>query len=247
MFSIIRFKQVAVNFLCQPFFFFPLILIVPSLPLFSLPPLQRRWWPGGKWCRDRYLTLRWRRAPCPAWARWQASQPPRSPINSSWLISISWAPCCPRCISWGDWGRGRWPSRQRWAESWLQVKLSASVCIKGLFMVQVEFCPLWCIQELGKRLPNSFFFQGCHYCCRSIRFSSYKMWSCNAWFSCLQHIMFSDGWRWGKEETKTREKQGSSSTMPKQKEGTDWLPSKGEFMTQHCILMSRGRAAQGGS
>lgn len=124
MFSIICPKTL--GFLCQPFF--SLILIVPSLPLFSLP-LQRRWWPGGKWCRDRYLTLRWRRAPCPAWARWQASRPPRSPINSSWLISISWAPCCPHCISWGDWGRGRWLSRQRWAESWLQDR---TILILGL-------------------------------------------------------------------------------------------------------------------
>lgn len=83
--------------------YFPLIL-----------SLQRRWWPGRKWCRDRYLTLRWRRAPCPAWARWRASRPPRSPISSSWPTSTSWEPCCPRCISWGGWERDRWPSSQRW-------------------------------------------------------------------------------------------------------------------------------------
>lgn len=58
--------------------------------------------------------------------------------------------------------------------------------------------------------------------------------------ACFSYIVFADGRRRGKEETETREKQSSCSTMPKQKEGTDRLPSKGKSVTRLCMLTCRG-------
>lgn len=118
-----------------PLFSFPSSLY----PLASSPPLpQRRWWPGWTWCRDRYLTLRWRRAPFPVWAHWRASRPPRSPINSSWLTSASWAPCCLRCTSWAGWGNGRWPSRQRWEGREKRKQSVWNVNVMGVLANQVR-------------------------------------------------------------------------------------------------------------
>lgn len=83
---------------------------------------------------------------------------------------------------------------------------------------------------------NTFFFKVSQDCCSfpSVRTyqQSHEMWSGDARLSHSQNLVFADGRGRRKEETETREKQGSSSAVPKQKEGTDRLPSKGEFMTR---------------
>lgn len=98
----------------------------PAVPLLVSFSSDWLWRPGRTWCRDKSLTLRWRRFPYPAWALWRASQPPRSPISWSWQTSTSWEPCCPRYTFWGGWGRGRSASRRRWGGGGVGEKSTSS-------------------------------------------------------------------------------------------------------------------------
>lgn len=97
---------------------------------------------------------------------------------------------------------------------------------------------LWysCTVETARLLFTEFAarISRCRFQSLPVRFSQLK---CSLATLTNPPPVFSDGRGWRKEETETREKQGGGSAVPKQKEGTDRLPSKGEFMTQHWILM----------